>query len=53
MELLNNITPDALNWLVRGLRRFCHVFRIMLVEQIDFNILAKKFVFLTTLMLRV
>jgi len=53
MELLNNIMPDALNWSIRRLRRFCRVFRIMLVEQIDFNVLVKNLVFLTTLMLEV
>jgi len=44
---------DALNWSIKSLRRFCRAFRIMLVEQIDFNVLAEKFVFLTTLMLGV
>jgi len=51
-QLLNNITPNALNWSIRLIRFYC-VFQNMLVKQIDFNVLAKKLVFLTTLMLGV
>lgn len=37
-QLLNNKMPDALNWSIRRLKRFCCVFRNMLVKQIDFNV---------------